>query len=55
MSDSMREVWIDRGSGREINQRPRPAASIQWLREALVRGMEPEPPPADPEGQQHLF
>lgn len=47
--------WIDRGCGREIDHRPRPSESIQWAREALERGAEPEPPPADPDGQHRLF
>ncbi|MBK9362209.1 MAG: AAA family ATPase [Rubrivivax sp.] len=48
--------WIDRGCGREIDHRPRPAESIQWVREALVRAPEPEPAvPAEPDGQQRLF
>ncbi|HWK84732.1 MAG TPA: UvrD-helicase domain-containing protein [Caldimonas sp.] len=47
--------WIDRGCGREIDHRPRPVESIQWVREALERAAEPEPPPADPHGQQRLF
>jgi hypothetical protein len=47
--------WIDRGCGREIDYRPRPAESIQWVREALERAAEPEPPPADPDGQRRLF
>jgi hypothetical protein len=29
--------WIDRGCGREIDHRPRPAESIRWVREALGR------------------
>jgi hypothetical protein len=48
-------TWIDRGCGREIDHRPRPSESIQWAREALQRATEPEPPPADPDGQQRLF
>ncbi len=47
--------WIDRGCGREIDHRPRPAESIQWAREALTRAVEPEPPAAGPDGQQRLF
>ncbi|HMO45739.1 MAG TPA: AAA family ATPase [Rubrivivax sp.] len=47
--------WIDRGCGREIDYRPRPAESIQWVREALERAAQPEPPPADPAGQRQLF
>ena len=47
--------WIDRGCGREIDHRPRPVESIQWVREALARASEPEPPPVDPDGQQPLF
>jgi hypothetical protein len=47
-------TWIDRGCGREIDHRPRPLESIQWAREALQRATEPEPPPADPDGQQRL-
>jgi len=27
--------WIDRGCGREIDHRPRPAESIQWVRETV--------------------
>ncbi len=30
--------WLDRGSGREIDHRPRPAESIQWVRETVERG-----------------
>jgi hypothetical protein len=55
-------AWIDRGCGREIDHRPRPAESIQWVREALARAAEPEPSAAKPEapaaeadGQQRLF
>ena len=47
--------WIDRGCGREIDHRPRPSESIQWAREALTRVAEPEPPAAEPDGQQRLF
>jgi len=47
--------WIDRGCGREIDHRPRPVESIQWVREALERASEPEPPPVDPDGQQRFF
>lgn len=48
--------WIDRGCGREIDHRPRPAESIQWVREALVRAAAPEAPvPAQADGQQWLF
>lgn len=48
-------TWIDRGCGREIDHRPRPSESIQWAREALQRATEPEPPPAEPDGQRRLF
>jgi hypothetical protein len=48
-------AWIDRGCGREIDHRPRPSESIQWAREALQRATEPEPPSAEPDGQQRLF
>jgi hypothetical protein len=48
-------AWIDRGCGRETDHRPRPAQSIQWVRDALERAAEPEPPPADPDGQQRFF
>ena len=48
-------AWIDRGCGREIDHRPRPVESIQWVKEALEQAAEPEPPPADPDGQQRLF
>jgi hypothetical protein len=55
-------AWIDRGCGREIDHRPRPVESIQWVREALERAQpqelqEPQepPPPAAPGGQQGLF
>lgn len=48
-------TWIDRGCGREIDHRPRPAESIQWAREALGRAAAPEPASADPDGQQRLF
>jgi hypothetical protein len=48
--------WIDRGCGREIDHRPRPVESIQWVREALERVVPNEAaPPADPDGQQQLF
>ena len=47
--------WIDRGCGREIDHRPRPVESMQWVREALERAAEPEPAPADADGQQRLF
>jgi hypothetical protein len=47
--------WIDRGCGREIDHRPRPVESIQWVREALRRTAEPVPPPAYPDAQQRLF
>jgi len=30
--------WIDRGCGREIDHRPRPLESIQWVRETVERG-----------------
>ena len=48
-------AWIDRGCGREVDHRPRPAESVQWAREALARSAEPEPPAAEPDGQQRLF
>ena len=48
--------WIDRGCGREIDHRPRPVESIQWVQEALERVVPKEaPPPAGPDGQQGLF
>lgn len=47
--------WIDRGCGREIDHRPRPSESIQWAREALARGAQPEPRPTDPGAQKELF
>lgn len=48
--------WIDRGCGREIDHRPRPVESIQWVREALGRVVPEEaPPPGDPDGQRRLF
>ena len=53
--DRLALAWIDRGCGREIDHRPRPVESIQWVREALERASEPEPPPADPDGQPRLF
>ena len=60
--EQMALAWIDRGCGREIDHRPRPAESIQWVREALARAAEPAPPAAEPEpptaeadGQQRLF
>jgi hypothetical protein len=42
-------AWIDRGCGREIDHRPRPAESIQWVRETLERAAGPAPPPSDPD------
>ena len=43
--------WIDRGCGREIDHRPRPVESIQWVQEALDRLVSDEaPPPVDPMG-----
>ncbi len=48
-------AWIDRGCGREIDPRPRPAESIQWVCEALARTVEPEPPEAEGDGQRRLF
>lgn len=60
--EQMALPWIDRGCGREIDPRPRPAESIQWVREAVARAPEPEPPAAEPQpppaeadGQQRLF
>ena len=53
--DRLALEWIDRGCGRDIDHRPRPAESIQWVREALERGAPPEPPEpphAEPDGQQ---
>jgi hypothetical protein len=47
--------WIDRGCGREIDHRPRPLESVQWVRDALERVVQQEPLPADPQGQQRLF
>ena len=47
--------WFDRGCGREIDHRPRPAESLQWVREAMGRAPVPEPPPAEPDGQQRMF
>ncbi len=47
--------WIDRGCGREIDHRPRPAESIQWVRETLERAAQPAPPPADADPQRGLF
>ncbi len=47
--------WIDRGCGREIDYRPRPAESIRWVHEVLALATEPEPPPADPDGQLRLL
>jgi AAA domain/Ankyrin repeats (many copies) len=48
--------WIDRGCGREIDHRPRPVESIQWVREALERVVPDEVlPPGDPDGQHRLF
>lgn len=46
--------WIDRGCGREISYRPRPAESLQWAREAMAPEAPPTPP-ADPDGQTRLF
>ena len=48
-------AWIDRGCGREIDHRPRPAESIQWAREAVARATEPEPQAAESDGQKRLF
>ena len=60
--EQMALAWIDRGCGREIDHRPRPAESIRWVREALARATEPAPSAAEPElrtaepdGQQRLF
>ena len=56
--DRLALEWIDRGCGRDIDHRPRPAESIQWVREALERGAPPEPPKppeppdAEPDAQQ---
>lgn len=47
--------WIDRGCGREIDHRPRPAESIQWVRETLERAAQPAPPPANADPQRGLF
>jgi len=48
-------AWIDRGCGREIDHRPRPMESIQWVRGALEHVLPQEAtPPADPDGQQRL-
>lgn len=43
--------WIDRGCGREIDHRPRPAESIQWVRESLQPAVRPGPSSVDPKGQ----
>ena len=54
--DRLALAWIDRGCGREIDHRPRPVESIQWVREALERVVQEESlPPADPDGQTRLF
>ena len=44
--------WIDRGCGREIDYRPRPADSIQWVRETLERAGQPQPAPGDEGGRE---
>ncbi len=48
--------WIDRGCGREIDHRPRPMESIQWVLEVLERA-EPDQAltSAEPGEQQRLF
>jgi AAA domain/Ankyrin repeats (many copies) len=48
-------AWIDRGCGREIDHLPRPAESIQWVREALAPAETPAPAAAGPKGQQRWF
>lgn len=53
--EQMALTWIDRGCGREIDHRPRPAESIQWAREAVAPAAEPEPPAAESDGQKRLF
>jgi hypothetical protein len=53
--EQMALTWIDRGCGREIDHRPRPAESIQWAREAVAPATEPEPPAAESDGQKRLF
>lgn len=53
--EQMALSWIDRGCGREIGHRPRPAESIQWAREALARAAEPELPAAESDGRQRLL
>lgn len=52
--DRLQLDWIDRGCGREISYRPRPAQSIQWVRESLAPAAPPTPP-VDPDGQTRLF
>jgi hypothetical protein len=47
--------WLDRGCGSDIAHRPRPAQSIQRLREALERGAPMGPEAEDPGGEQDLF
>jgi hypothetical protein len=53
--DRLALEWIDRGCDRDIDHRPRPAESIQWVREALERGSPPAPPDAEPDGQQQAL
>jgi hypothetical protein len=53
--ERMALTWIDRGCGREIDHRPRPAESIQWAREALAREVKIGSPPAESDGQQEFF
>ncbi|MBN8510312.1 MAG: AAA family ATPase [Burkholderiales bacterium] len=43
--------WIDRGCGRESDHRPRPAESIQRVRESLERALRDEPPLQEPGAQ----
>ncbi|MBQ1762722.1 MAG: ankyrin repeat domain-containing protein, partial [Aquincola sp.] len=52
--DRLQLDWIDRGCGREISYRPRPAESLQWARESLAPAAPPAPP-VDPDGQTRLF
>jgi hypothetical protein len=53
--DRLALEWIDRGCGREIDHRPRPAQSIQWVCEALERAAKPEPPQPDPDERQRVL
>lgn len=47
--------WIDRGCGRAIDHRPRPAESIRWVTESLQPAAAPAPPAVEVGGQQSLF